>query len=146
MPPATAVRTGIPDAAAPGIELRSVRKHYGEVVAVADLSLSVARGEFLVLLGPSGCGKTTTLRLIGGFELPSAGEVLIDGEAMGNRPPYRRPVNTVFQDYALFPHMTVGRNVAYGMEMAGVPKPERARRVGEALELVRLPHVERRKP
>jgi ABC-type Fe3+/spermidine/putrescine transport system ATPase subunit len=84
--------------------------------------------------------------MIGGFELPSAGEISIGGEAMGDRPPYRRPVNTVFQNYALFPHMTVGQNVAYGLEMAGVPKAERQQRVSAALQMVRLPHVENRKP
>jgi len=131
---------------APSIELREVRKTFGEVVAVDEISLSVERGEFLTLLGPSGCGKTTSLRMIGGFELPTAGEVLIDGEPMGDRPPYRRPVNTVFQSYALFPHLSVGKNVSYGLEMSGVPRRERGRRVAEVLDLVRLPHVEARKP
>jgi spermidine/putrescine transport system ATP-binding protein len=130
----------------PSIELRDVSKYFGEVVAVDGVSLDVRQGEFLTLLGPSGCGKTTSLRMIGGFELPSAGEILIDGEPMGERPPYRRPVNTVFQNYALFPHMTVAQNVSYGLEMAGVSKPERQRRVAEALAMVRLPHVEQRKP
>jgi spermidine/putrescine transport system ATP-binding protein len=97
-------------------------------------------------LGPSGCGKTTTLRMIGGFELPSSGEIFIEGEAMGDRPPYRRPVNTVFQNYALFPHMTVSQNVSYGLEMARVAKSERQKRVEDALAMVRLPHVEGRKP
>jgi spermidine/putrescine transport system ATP-binding protein len=97
-------------------------------------------------LGPSGCGKTTTLRMIGGFELPSSGEIFIEGEAMGDRPPYRRPVNTVFQNYALFPHMTVSQNVSYGLEMAKVAKAERQKRVEDALAMVRLPHVEGRKP
>jgi spermidine/putrescine transport system ATP-binding protein len=129
-----------------GIELRNVSKRFGDVVAVDDVSLQVEDGEFLTLLGPSGCGKTTTLRMIGGFELPSAGELLIHGEEMGARPPYRRPVNTVFQNYALFPHLDVGQNVGYGLEMAKVPKSERLRRVGEALEMVRLPNVEKRKP
>ncbi len=133
-------------AGTPSIELRDVSKFFGQIPAVNGVSLDVRQGEFLTLLGPSGCGKTTTLRMIGGFELPSAGEILIEGEAMGDRPPYRRPVNTVFQNYALFPHMTVGQNVSYGLEMAGVPKPERQRRVAEALEMVRLPHVENRKP
>jgi spermidine/putrescine transport system ATP-binding protein len=128
------------------IELREVIKFFGQVPAVNGISLDVRQGEFLTLLGPSGCGKTTTLRMIGGFELPSSGEILIEGEAMGDRPPYRRPVNTVFQNYALFPHMSVGQNVSYGLEMAGVPKPERQRRVAEALAMVRLPHVENRKP
>jgi spermidine/putrescine transport system ATP-binding protein len=130
----------------PSIELRSVSKFFGEIAAVDGITLDVRQGEFLTLLGPSGCGKTTTLRMIGGFELPTAGEILIEGEAMGDRPPYRRPVNTVFQNYALFPHMTVAQNVAYGLEMAGVAKPERQRRVAEALGMVRLPHVENRKP
>ena len=130
----------------PSIELRNVSKYFGQVPAVNGISLEVRQGEFLTLLGPSGCGKTTTLRMIGGFELPSAGDILIEGETMGDRPPYRRPVNTVFQNYALFPHMTVGQNVSYGLEMSGVPKPERQRRVAEALEMVRLPHVENRKP
>jgi len=130
----------------PSIELRDLYKYFGSMPAVNGVSLDVRQGEFLTLLGPSGCGKTTTLRMIGGFELPSAGEVVIEGEVMGDRPPYRRPVNTVFQNYALFPHMTVGQNVAYGLEMSGVPKPERTRRVQEALEMVRLPHVENRRP
>jgi spermidine/putrescine transport system ATP-binding protein len=130
----------------PSIELREVSKLFGEFAAVDGVSLEVRQGEFLTLLGPSGCGKTTTLRMIGGFELPSAGEILIDGEPMGDRPPYRRPVNTVFQNYALFPHMTVAQNVSYGLEMAGVPKADRQRRVAEALAMVRLPHVEQRKP
>jgi spermidine/putrescine transport system ATP-binding protein len=130
----------------PSIELREVSKFFGQVPAVSGVSLDVRQGEFLTLLGPSGCGKTTTLRMIGGFELPSAGEVFIEGEAMGDRPPYRRPVNTVFQNYALFPHMSVAQNVGYGLEMAGVPKPDRQRRVAEALAMVRLPHVENRKP
>ena len=120
----------------PSIELREVSKFFGEFPAVNDVSLDVRQGEFLTLLGPSGCGKTTTLRMIGGFELPTAGEILIEGEAMGDRPPYLRPVNTVFQNYALFPHMTVAQNVGYGLEMARVPKPERQRRVAEALERV----------
>jgi spermidine/putrescine transport system ATP-binding protein len=130
----------------PSIELRDVSKFFGEVQAVNGISLDVRQGEFLTLLGPSGCGKTTTLRMIGGFELPSAGEILIEGEAMGDRPPYRRPVNTVFQNYALFPHMTVAQNVSYGLEMAGVAKAERQKRVEDALAMVRLPHVEGRKP
>jgi spermidine/putrescine transport system ATP-binding protein len=128
------------------IELRELSKFFGEVLAVNGISLDVREGEFLTLLGPSGCGKTTTLRMIGGFELPSAGDIFIGGEAMGDRPPYRRPVNTVFQNYALFPHMTVGQNVAYGLEMSGVAKAERQQRVAEALQMVRLPHVEGRKP
>jgi len=130
----------------PNIELRDVFKTFGDVRAVDGISLDVRQGEFLTLLGPSGCGKTTTLRMIGGFELPSSGEIFIEGEAMGERPPYRRPVNTVFQNYALFPHMTVAQNVSYGLEMAGVAKAERQKRVQDALAMVRLPHVEGRKP
>ena len=128
------------------IELRNLHKRFGGLVAVEDLSLTVAKGEFLTLLGPSGCGKTTTLRMIGGFELPTSGTIAIGGDDMGQLPPYRRPVNTVFQNYALFPHLTVGQNVGYGLEMARVAKGERMRRVGEALEMVRLPGVEDRKP
>jgi spermidine/putrescine transport system ATP-binding protein len=130
----------------PSVDLTNVYKDYGSTRAVDGISLQVQQGEFLTLLGPSGCGKTTTLRMIGGFEYPTAGTIAIDGELMGNRPPYRRPVNTVFQNYALFPHMTVGQNVGYGLEMAGVPKPERQRRVADVLDLVRLPQVENRKP
>jgi spermidine/putrescine transport system ATP-binding protein len=130
----------------PSVQIEQVYKDYGSTRAVDGISLLVEQGEFLTLLGPSGCGKTTTLRMIGGFEYPTAGRIAINGQPMGNRPPYRRPVNTVFQNYALFPHMTVGQNVGYGLEMAGVPKKERQRRVAEALELVRLPQVETRKP
>jgi spermidine/putrescine transport system ATP-binding protein len=128
------------------IELRRVSKHFGPVVAVDRVSLSVCDGEFFSLLGPSGCGKTTTLRLIAGFELPTEGEVYIGGEPQGETPPYRRPVNTVFQNYALFPHMTVYENVAFGLQMRKVPKAEIRRRVLEALEMVRLPGMENRKP
>jgi spermidine/putrescine transport system ATP-binding protein len=128
------------------VELRDVHKQFGDVVAVEGISLAVETGEFVTLLGPSGCGKTTTLRMIGGFEFPSAGTLLINGEEMGSRPPYRRPVNTVFQNYALFPHLTVGQNIAYGLQMARIPKDERTRRVNEVLALVRLPHIEKRKP
>ena len=130
----------------PSIELREVYKFFGDIPAVNGISLDVRQGEFLTLLGPSGCGKTTTLRMIGGFELPSAGEIVIEGEVMGALPPYRRPVNTVFQNYALFPHMTVAQNVGYGLEMSGVPKGERQQRVADALAMVRLPHVEHRTP
>ena len=103
-------------------------------------------GEFFSLLGPSGCGKTTTLRMIGGFEMPTEGEILIGGEAQGYKPPYQRPVNTVFQSYALFPHMTVDQNVAFGLEMQKVPKKEVQRKVEESLEMVRLSGYGRRRP
>ncbi|MEW6566911.1 MAG: ABC transporter ATP-binding protein [Chloroflexota bacterium] len=128
------------------VELRAVTKRFGEVVAVRGVSLEVPDGEFFSLLGPSGCGKTTTLRLIGGFELPSEGEVWIGGELQGFRPPYQRPVNTVFQSYALFPHMTVEDNVAFGLEMQKVPKADIRRRVGKALEMVRLSGFGQRRP
>ncbi len=128
------------------IELRNVSKHFGPVVAVDHVTLSIRDGEFFSLLGPSGCGKTTTLRLIAGFELPTEGEVYIGGQLQGETPPYRRPVNTVFQNYALFPHMTVYENVAFGLEMRKVPKSEIRQRVREALEMVRLPGMENRKP
>jgi spermidine/putrescine transport system ATP-binding protein len=128
------------------VELHGVSKTFGSVVAVDRVTLSIRDGEFFSLLGPSGCGKTTTLRLIAGFELPTEGEVHIDGRFQGETPPYRRPVNTVFQNYALFPHMTVYRNVAFGLEMQKVPQDEIRRRVTEALEMVRLPGMEGRKP
>ncbi len=128
------------------VELRGVAKRFGAVTAVEDASLSIRRGEFLTLLGPSGCGKTTTLRLIAGFESPSDGEILIEGRAMHALPAYKRPVNTVFQNYALFPHMSVGDNVAFGLRMARVPAPERRRRAAKALAQVRLGGLESRRP
>jgi putative spermidine/putrescine transport system ATP-binding protein len=118
----------------------------GDVVAVDDVSLDIADGEFFSMLGPSGSGKTTTLRLIAGFELPTAGRVFLHGVDVTRKPPFDRDVNTVFQDYALFPHMSVGDNVAYGLTIRKVARPERERRVGEALEMVRLSGYERRKP
>jgi putative spermidine/putrescine transport system ATP-binding protein len=126
--------------------LANLTKHYGEVVAVAGIDLEVQAGEFFTLLGPSGSGKTTTLRMIAGFEDPSGGTIELAGENVAGVPPYDRSVNTVFQDYALFPHMTVGENVAYGLRIAGVDKAERARRRDEALEMVRLPGYGERKP
>ena len=118
----------------------------GSVAAVDGVDLEIADGEFFSMLGPSGSGKTTTLRLIAGFELPTEGRVWLHGQDVTNRPPFERDVNTVFQDYALFPHMTVGDNVAYGLTVRKVAKPERERRVGEALDMVRLTGYERRKP
>jgi putative spermidine/putrescine transport system ATP-binding protein len=126
--------------------LANLTKHYGEVVAVAGIDLEVQVGEFFTLLGPSGSGKTTTLRMIAGFEDPSGGAIELAGEDVRGVPPYDRAVNTVFQDYALFPHMTVGENVAYGLRVAGVGKAERARRRDEALEMVRLPGYADRRP
>nr|MBC8333335.1 ATP-binding cassette domain-containing protein [Anaerolineae bacterium] len=106
------------------VELINVAKQFDQVVAVDDVSLQIRDGEFFSLLGPSGCGKTTTLRMIGGFEMPTAGAVLIGGEIQGFKPPFQRPVNTVFQSYALFPHMTIFDNVAFGLQMKKVSKGE----------------------
>ncbi len=130
----------------PAVELRDVHKRYGDVTAVNKVNLQIREGEFFSLLGPSGCGKTTTLRMIAGFELPTGGEVIIQGQPMGATPPYRRPVNTVFQSYALFPHLTVAQNVAFGLEMRRVPKAEAAGRVAEALRAVRLDDYGARRP
>jgi len=130
----------------PDIRLTGLVKRYGEVAAVDGVDLDVQRGEFFTMLGPSGSGKTTTLRLIAGFERPDAGTVELAGDDVSDRPPFARDVNTVFQDYALFPHMTVGENVAYGMRISKVAKAERERRTTEALEMVRLPGLSRRKP
>ena len=116
------------------------------MVAVAGIDLEIAEGEFFTLLGPSGSGKTTTLRMIAGFEDPSSGTIELAGEDVGGVPPYDRAVNTVFQDYALFPHMSVGENVAYGLKVGGVGKAERAQRRDKALEMVRLPGYADRKP
>ena len=126
--------------------MANLTKRYGEVRAVAGIDLEIEAGEFFTLLGPSGSGKTTTLRMIAGFEDPSGGTIELAGQDMTGVPPYDRAVNTVFQDYALFPHMTVGENVAYGLRVAGVAKAERARRRDEALEMVRLPGYGARKP
>jgi putative spermidine/putrescine transport system ATP-binding protein len=128
------------------ISVRGVTKRFGSVTAVDEVSLDVSAGEFFALLGPSGSGKTTMLRMIAGFERPTAGTILLDGVDVTNRPPFERDVNTVFQDYALFPHMNVARNVEYGLRVKKVPKAERARRVDEALATVRLGRFGDRKP
>jgi putative spermidine/putrescine transport system ATP-binding protein len=135
-----------PDQGPLAVSLRGVRKTFGEVVAVDRLDLDVADGEFFSMLGPSGSGKTTTLRMIAGFDLPTEGTVMLGGEDVTRLPPYERDVNTVFQDYALFPHMTVGDNVGYGLMVRRVSRGERAGRVAEALEMVRLPGLEKRRP
>ena len=129
----------------PDVELLDVTKRFGSVTAVDRMRLSIARGEFYSFLGPSGCGKTTTLRMIAGFEQPTEGEILLAGQPIAGVPPYKRQVNTVFQHYALFPHMDVARNVGYGLRQNKVGKAEEARRVGEALALVRLSGYERRR-
>jgi putative spermidine/putrescine transport system ATP-binding protein len=128
------------------VRLREIRKTYGEVVAVERLSLDVLAGEFFTMLGPSGSGKTTTLRVIAGFELPDSGRVELHGLDVTRSPPYQRPVNTVFQDYALFPHMNVRDNVAYGLRVKGMGRRERSDRAAEALRMVRLSGVEERRP
>jgi spermidine/putrescine transport system ATP-binding protein len=128
------------------IRLEGVTKRFGDAVAVDDLTLDVPSGAFFALIGPSGCGKTTTLRMIGGFEHPDAGRVRIGGQEVADLPPYQRSVNTVFQSYALFPHLTVARNVAFGLDRRGVARPEVTRRVGEALELVDLEGTGDRRP
>ncbi len=128
------------------VELAGVTKRFGGVVAVESLDLAVRRGEFLSLLGPSGCGKTTTLRLIAGFERPDEGAVRIGGADVSGLPPYRRNVNTVFQSYALFPHLSVLDNVGYGLKQHGLAKRERRQRALELLDLVRLPDVGDRRP
>jgi spermidine/putrescine transport system ATP-binding protein len=129
----------------PDVRIDGVTKRFGAVTAVDAMDLSVQRGEFYSFLGPSGCGKTTTLRMIAGFEQPTAGEIYLAGSPVAGVPPYHRNVNTVFQNYALFPHMNVARNVGYGLRQKKTSKADEARRVGEALELVRLTGYENRR-
>ena len=136
----------VADRPAADVRLAGVRKAYGDVVAVDGVELEIAAGEFFTLLGPSGSGKTTTLRLIAGFERPDQGRVELGGSDVTGEPPYARDVNTVFQDYALFPHMTVADNVAYGLRVKGVPRREREARVEEVLRRMRLPGLGKRKP
>ena len=128
------------------VELSGVTKRFGEFVAVDDLSLDIYEGEFFSLLGPSGCGKTTTLRMIAGFEEPTGGSISVAGEQVQGVPPYRRPVNTVFQSYAIFPHLNVFDNVAFGLRRSGVKGEELNTRVTEACEMVQLSGFEKRKP
>ncbi len=128
------------------IKLVNLSKHFGEVIAVNSINLRIEDGEFFSLLGPSGCGKTTTLRLIAGLETATAGEIFLHGRSLGQTPAFKRPVNTVFQNYALFPHLIVERNVAFGLEMSGVPKNEIKTRVSEALEMVQLSDMGKRRP
>jgi spermidine/putrescine transport system ATP-binding protein len=130
----------------PDIRMSAVTKRFTDTVAVDDLSLDIERGSFFAMLGPSGCGKTTTLRMIGGFEDPTAGRVFLGGVDVTDHPPFRRDVNTVFQSYALFPHLTVERNVAFGLERRKVGRDEVRRRVREILELVQLTGYEARRP
>ncbi len=132
--------------AEPALSLVGIEKRYGDMRAVAGITLDVPQGEFLTLLGPSGCGKTTTLGLIAGFFPPSAGEVRIKGRPVTNLPPFRRDIGVVFQDYALFPHMTAAQNVAFGLKMRKVARAEADRRVADALELVKLGGLGERRP
>ncbi|NGM50619.1 ABC transporter ATP-binding protein [Caulobacter sp. 602-2] len=132
--------------AKPIITFENITKRFGKLAAVDNVSLSIREGEFFALLGPSGCGKTTLLRMLAGFETPTEGRILIDGQDISNVPPNKRPVNMVFQSYAVFPHMTVADNVAYGLKVDRVSKAERERRVEEALELVQLGGLGQRKP
>jgi putative spermidine/putrescine transport system ATP-binding protein len=133
-------------AGTPDVRLSGLTKRYGDVVAVDGIDLEIEHGEFFTLLGPSGSGKTTTLRMIAGFEVPDQGSVELGGRDVARLPPYDREINTVFQDYALFPHMPVADNVEYGMRVKKVDKAERAKRRGEALEMVRLSGMDDRKP
>ncbi len=130
----------------PAIRFENVSKYFGSVKAVEQANLEIQDGEFFSLLGPSGSGKTTCLRMIAGFETPTSGHIFLYGQDVSSLPPYERDVNTVFQDYALFPHMSVGDNIAYGLMVKGVPKPERMKRVDEMLDLVQLAGYADRKP
>src|SRR5260370_41129305 len=147
-------REGVPRASAsrrdpmvpPLVRFEAVSKRFSGVSAVAALSLDIFQGEFFALLGPSGCGKTTLLRLLAGLEMPDAGRVLLDGHDLASVPPHRRAVNMMFQNYALFPHLNVERNVAFGLNQDGLRKAEIATRVADMLALVRLEGFEGRKP
>jgi putative spermidine/putrescine transport system ATP-binding protein len=131
---------------APAIRFENVSRHFGDVKAVDNANLEIADGEFFSMLGPSGSGKTTCLRMIAGFDRPTSGNIFLYGQDVSDLPPYERNVNTVFQDYALFPHMTIEDNIAYGLMIKGVPKKERYKQVDEMLDLVRLPGFGHRKP
>src|SRR5690242_17775477 len=144
LPEAQAASATIP--AAVDVRLLGVRKTYGDVVAVDHVDLEIEAGEFFTLLGPSGSGKTTTLRLIAGFERPDGGTIRLAGADITGLPPYARDVNTVFQDYALFPHMTVAENIGYGLRVRKLGRAERSRRVAHVLETVRLGQHGDRKP
>jgi spermidine/putrescine transport system ATP-binding protein len=128
------------------VGIHGVTKRFGDVVAVDNIELEISDGEFFSLLGPSGCGKTTTLRMVAGLEFPTEGSVKIFNEEMALRPPNKRPVNTVFQSYALFPHMTIADNIGFGLQMRGIDKGEITEKVGSAIDLVRLSGMEKRKP
>jgi putrescine transport system ATP-binding protein len=135
-----------PPSGGPYVHLDGVTKKFGDFTAVDDISLEIYQGELFALLGPSGCGKTTLLRMLAGLERPSSGKILIDGQDVTNTPPYDRPVNMMFQSYALFPHMTVEKNVAFGLRQEKMGKRDVDSRVSELLELVQLSDFARRKP
>lgn len=145
-PETTIDRPGAAEHTPGAVVLAGITKHYGDQLAVDDLSLTIEPGEFLSLLGPSGCGKTTTLRMIAGFEHPDRGDILISGKSVLGAPPFKRDVNTVFQAYALFPHMSVAENVAYGMQQRRTPKSEIRDRVSAALDMVQMRRFADRKP
>ncbi|RVC57792.1 ABC transporter ATP-binding protein, partial [Mesorhizobium sp. M4B.F.Ca.ET.088.02.2.1] len=132
--------------AKPYIQFDNVTKKFGDFIAVNNLSLTIFEREFFALLGASGCGKSTLLRMLAGFEEPTAGRILLDGQDLRGIPPYRRPVNMMFQSYALFPHMTVENNIAFGLKQEGMPKPDIEKRVAEMLKLVKLEQFAKRKP
>lgn len=144
--PSDFVRIFMTDSGPPMVELRNVTKCFGNFTAVQDISLTVRRGEFMTFLGPSGCGKTTVLRMIGGFDTPTAGMVLLDGRDVSHDPPYRRDVNQVFQSYALFPHMNVEENIAFGLKMKRLSRSEVVDRVRHVVSLVSLDGLEHRRP
>src|ERR1700694_4301772 len=146
MDPLPAVSQAQPAQAPAEVRLEGLRKTFGDVVAVAGVDLEVLEGEFFSLLGPSGCGKTTCLRMIAGFEEPTAGRIVLHGRDVSGLPAYERDVNTVFQDYALFPHMSVRDNVEYGLLVKGIGRGERRRRVIEALGMMQLERFGRRQP
>lgn len=130
----------------PVVHFKNVNKYYGGLPAVDDLDLAVESGHFVTLLGPSGCGKSTTLRMLGGFEQPSSGEIYLEGKPITHLPPNRRNVNIVFQDYALFPHLNVGRNIAFGLELKGLSSDAIHKRTMELLALVKLQDFAHRMP
>jgi putrescine transport system ATP-binding protein len=144
--PNTNPRPWLDASIAPQIVVDGIHKRYGDFVAVEDVNLSIYRGEMFALVGASGCGKTTLLRMLAGFVTPTAGRILIDGVDMTDVPPYERPVNMMFQSYALFPHMTVEDNIAYGLKRDGIDRPECTRRVNEALQMLQLGGLGKRKP
>src|SRR5271167_1375801 len=132
--------------ARPYVQIERITKSFGDFKAVDDVSLNIYKGEIFCLLGASGCGKTTLLRMLGGFETPTSGKILIDGEDMTGVPPYERPVNMMFQSYALFPHMNVEQNVAFGLKQDRLPRSEIQQRVATMLDLVKMSEFAKRKP